>query len=486
MAVGITILSGDRRGEELGLDQPEFRAGDDSTYELFFDPSQYPGAVGRRALFRLGSDGWYLKNTGDGTLIVNGAEVGATIRMRSGDVVGLSAAGPEFVFKLLANLPTGATRPSPRPQPARTGQAGASESQSDGNNAPVGGRKLATVAALALGMLAGFLVLLFLLRRPSTPPDSTAASTKGVAVSGAVDQHPGSPNETDVAATPREVSASLSGDQAHRNEPAVDQNVGAELADPASGTPASDTKSDTVSDAVLLLLVEEPKSASAWPFGSATAISDRMLLTSATVATGLSEFRKKGWKLWAINQRRGIKIQISDLRVHAGFVAGQADPEKQIYADLGLLGIAEPIAGYLPLASPEELSELDRGSPVRCQGYFYENEPINRFQTFLPESYAGKVFVITSLPPSPGGPRLMHVHAELPGKLYGGPIVSKSGCVLGVFAETAVSVQQEADLQLHYAPIVDPVLLDRWLKDRDTRWWVAPAERPAARTAPEN
>lgn len=104
MAVGITILSGARRGEELAFDQPEFRVGGDPACEIFFDPQQDPAVRGRQALFRLGDDGWYVKSAGGGPLLVNQRQVEASTRLRSGDVVRLSPDGPDFAFKLLSRL----------------------------------------------------------------------------------------------------------------------------------------------------------------------------------------------------------------------------------------------------------------------------------------------------------------------------------------------------------------------------------------------
>jgi hypothetical protein len=192
-------------------------------------------------------------------------------------------------------------------------------------------------------------------------------------------------------------------------------------------------------------------------------------LTSATVATGLAGFRDKGWRLWATNQRRGLKVEVTDLRVHAAFARAQGQAETQIYVDLGLLTVANELPKGLSLATAGELADLDRGMRVTLLGCLYEKEPVDRFQTFLPEPRAGKIFVLTSLPPAPGGPRLMHVRAELPSKVYGAPLLNPAGHIVGVFAETALPSpeQQEGDLQIHYAPVIDPTQIDGWITDRD-------------------
>ena len=477
MAVGINILSGSRGGEELGLDQPEFRAGDNPTYEIFFDPERDPGAKGRKALFRLGDDGWYLKNVGAGPLLVNGRQVEAGVRLRSGDVVRLSATGPEFSFKLLSQWPVGIQRlgctvkPAPQqvsPAPAQT------ESHDRDAASSRHGRKWSMPTAVGLGTLAVLFAIYLLVRQPAASTD-TMSSVRPVGVN----------TETSRSRTVASKSNAAPPSSGNMVPPGVAKTAppgpaaktdtrANEIANPKS--PPTATMQDAARDAILLLLVEEPSSASAWPFGTATVIADRTLLTSATVATGLAGFRERGWKLWAINQRLGLKVPITGLRVHAGFVRAQGDPEKQIYVDLAILSVDEALPKQLGLASADELGEIDRGLPIICDGYLYENEPIDRFQTLVPEPRAGKIFVITSLPPLPGGPRLMHIRAELPGKMYGAPIVNESGHVLGVFAETAAPTpeQQDADLHLHYAPVADAAQIDHWTKDHDEQWWVPP------------
>ncbi len=104
MAVGITILSGARQAERLEFDLPEFRAGDKRACEVFFDPMRDRAARGCLTLFRLDNEGWSVKNLGGAQLLVNDRPVQASARLRSGDVLRLSPAGPDFLFHLLPRL----------------------------------------------------------------------------------------------------------------------------------------------------------------------------------------------------------------------------------------------------------------------------------------------------------------------------------------------------------------------------------------------
>ena len=92
----------------------------------------------------------------------------------------------------------------------------------------------------------------------------------------------------------------------------------------------------------------------------------------------------------------------------------------------------------------------------------------------------GKLFVITSLPPSPGGPRLLHVRMTMAAKVYGAPVFNEAGRVVGVFAESAAPAaeQAEGELNLHYVPVVDPLLIRAWLEQRDETLWVPPTLPP--------
>jgi hypothetical protein len=363
MAVGINILSGSRQGEVLGLDQPEFRAGGDPSCEIFFDPQRDPGVRGRRAHFQLGGDGWYVRNVGEGPLLVNGNQAEGRVRLRSDDVVRLSPAGPEFSFRLLAKLTTGVQRLGGTVQPAPQGEPRVPRERESGNEAAAPWHPgWPMTAAVALGTLAGLVILYFLVRRPALP-DAKVVSTAQT------DGENASQSKSDDRSTASDGDRPSDGNTPpHRKARQTSES------DVANAGPMSVAKTqDAPNDAVLLLLVEEPKTATAWPFGTASAIADHTMLTSATVATGLAGFREKGWRLWATNQRLGLKLEVADCRVHAAFVRSQSQSEDQVYVDLGLLSIADSFPKRLSLATVDELADLDRGSPITVLGYLYEN-----------------------------------------------------------------------------------------------------------------
>ncbi|HVC94288.1 MAG TPA: hypothetical protein VND64_11390 [Pirellulales bacterium] len=500
MAVGITILSGARQGERLEFDAAEFLAGGDSACRVFFDPHVDPGAGGREAFFRLDDEGWSMKNTGNGELLVNDRVVHGSTRLRSGDVVRMSPSGPDFSFNLLARLS------APKEAPALT--APNVPEHGEQTHSAAGTSRTPTVRQLALALVgSAFLVAALLmglnawrgggavaeLPRQDGDGEKSAerikesgdgAPAKGVvphsetiADDGAGQNSPDRPQENGDGAPAKRV--------APQSKTTDDEDEAATTTPAETQRDAWDLVCDDLRGSVFLLAVEEPKNQTRWPLATGTAIGDVTLLTSATVAVELARFRRRGWKLWAMNQKTGAKIEVVDQRVHAGFESAAGKPDLQIYADLGVVTLAEEPPQVAALATPEDLDDLDQGLPLACVGIAHDGEPLNRFQSYAPEMARGKVFVITSLPPSPGGPRLLHVRMTLPVKVYGAPVVNEAGRVVGVFAESAAppAGQPGGELNLHYVPIVDLSLVRAWLERRDETLWAPPTVPPETRPA---
>ena len=102
MAIEIVILSGARQGERLEFDKDTFFVGDSRGDEIRFDVSADPGARDRRVEFRKYEDGWKIRSVGNQPVVVNYAEVHGETPVRSGDIVRMSDAGPDFSFALTA------------------------------------------------------------------------------------------------------------------------------------------------------------------------------------------------------------------------------------------------------------------------------------------------------------------------------------------------------------------------------------------------
>ncbi len=100
MFVEITILSGARQGERLTLESSSLVAGDQPGDAIYFAPTRDPQVRGRRVELRREDEGWRLRNLNGGDVLINRAVVVDAMPLRSGDIVRLSPAGPDFSFVL--------------------------------------------------------------------------------------------------------------------------------------------------------------------------------------------------------------------------------------------------------------------------------------------------------------------------------------------------------------------------------------------------
>ena len=110
MAVEIVILSGARRNERIVLDCRAFQVGCDPNCEVRFDPQRDPAAVGRTAKFYLQEGGWWVRSAG-GEMWIGTRPIAGLTHVRSGDVIRMSASGPEFSFAIVAAATASPAKP---------------------------------------------------------------------------------------------------------------------------------------------------------------------------------------------------------------------------------------------------------------------------------------------------------------------------------------------------------------------------------------
>ena len=102
------------------MDVTEFRAGGEPQCEVFFDPRRDSPVAGRSTKFSLMDDGWYVKSTGTGEVLINQRPVSGLMRVRSGDILRMSDRGPDFSFSIVSHsAAAAATTASPWGQSAR-------------------------------------------------------------------------------------------------------------------------------------------------------------------------------------------------------------------------------------------------------------------------------------------------------------------------------------------------------------------------------
>ncbi len=476
MPVKILILSGARQGEQLVLDAGEFRVGSDPACEVFFDAERDRAIQGRSAMFRREEDGWYIRCAG-GEVWVNQRAVAGRTRVRSGDVVRMSDSGPDFSFSIVAGVSVSplaqpAVESGPQPQPLdvpcrvaevkRTAVPQAADAEQHSVLAPATSGKIDrrwitwAMAGLALGALA-----LVIVRSAISPPTIIVK----------IDQPGIPPAPVDAHAAGRE---SVKTGQTTSSETKNSLDTGGKVGEEKGRGADVGTQ---LGEAVFLLQVEN--SGQSWPFATCVAIQSDTLLTTAREAAQLATWREeKGFKIWVTRPATGFKEEVQEIRINGVFASLADKPDRWIYFNMGLLVIQGKLPKAAPLASPEELAKLEEGLPVACFGFTHEGEKISRFDRFEPRLTQGKVYVISAPADLPVRSALLHVKAVIPKNAYGSPVVNAQGKVLGIYGEAAVPPTEKdtaaggAGLKnLHYVTLVNPEMLNLWLRDRDAKMW---------------
>jgi hypothetical protein len=241
---------------------------------------------------------------------------------------------------------------------------------------------------------------------------------------------------------------------------------------------------DQAQAAFRLIIVEDPKTQAAWPFAGAVVVGDKALLTTAGVATELSKFVSRGWGVAALEPGRQVRVPVSDLRIHAAY--GQESADQQLYFDMGILRTDTTVGEPIRMASTTELTGLERGQPLMCLAVDHAGDPLDRFQQLEPAAQMVKVFAVTSLPPQPGGPRLLHLRGSLTDKACGSPVFDQQGRLVAVYCEAAPPAGKESvDLRIYYAKLIEPQLIELAVRGGGDEFWVRPQPSTTASEAKE-
>lgn len=231
-----------------------------------------------------------------------------------------------------------------------------------------------------------------------------------------------------------------------------------------------------IKDAVFLLELE--KAGGFWPVATCTAIGKHTLLTTAWEASSPYEREKdpkSGCKLWITNPASDIKMAVRDIRVHAVFTAMEDKPGDWIYYDLALLTVAEDLPNTIQLASPEEITKLEKGQPIYCFGFSAQDKEITKFSKFPLQHIETAIFIITAPPNLPAHPRLLHIQENIFKNACGSPIVNDQGRLVAVYGSEAMPEHPDPDaLKIHYAPVFNPDLIKLGLDNQDSEIWISP------------
>ena len=154
------------------------------------------------------------------------------------------------------------------------------------------------------------------------------------------------------------------------------------------------------------------------------------------------------------------------------FAASAHLPGDWIYANLGLLVVEGRLPKTARLASMEELQEIEDGLPIACFGISHDGGKITRFTRFEPQCHRSNVYRIGGSDRLPENLRLLELKARNSENVFGSPIVNRQGDVIAVYGKAAPR-EKTGVKDLHYATVLDPSLLQSWIKG-DKSGWVTP------------
>ena len=381
---------------------------------------------------------------------VDGARITAPTLVRVGSTIRLGRAGPALEILELHPLTASASS-----EPAATLQPAALPV------APMVSRQISRKTTLAAAVVVGMLVALAM-GKLVTGPGSPTPPPK---ISNLQPIQPGpktSSGENEPAPSPV---------PKHREEPP-------KVPDPTTKEDEAKVVNDAAMAGLRLIVVEDPSTHAAWPFAGAVVIGEHTLLTTASVGVELAKFRQRGWHVTLMHDVQQPRIEISDVLVHAAYQ--QEEPDKQLYFDLALLSTPEQLEHAVALASAADLAELDTGLTLNAIAVDHAGDPINRFEQLQPQVYPGKILFVTSLPPPPGGPRLLHLRGSFPRASCGCPLINAEGHLVAIYSEPAPADKTgPITLQLHYAIVIEPRLIEMALRGEKQDIWVRP-QLPAA------
>jgi hypothetical protein len=474
MAIEILILSGARQGTRLVLEGNRLRIGTTPDCDVYFDPQKDAAARDHAALLISETDGWCISSAGTGGLIVNQQPVAGTRQLRSGDVVRLSPAGPDFSFR----LPTGGANTTKEPltpdvtaSPFVAAQPEEVNSlNTAGIHAAAAGPESSSIKATTsharhwikwgtAGVIACFAaaVLWRVTQVPPAPQINIQIDRNSLAIpkeAGNADKEPPQSKPATTDATPQKTSP------APKSTPSLTEQLLSQLRE-------------------ALYLVEVEKAGRFWPYATCVAIGDDSLLTSGREALQLAAWREnEGYKIWAVNFATGTRKEIREIRFHGIFTTIADKPNDWIYVNLALLAVDGKMPKVAPLASDNESESLKEDVPVVCLGFTHDGKKTSATRSFDPQVYRGQIFMITAANDVPAQPRLLHVEAQIPQNFYGSPVVNEHGQVVGIYGSPAMPVGQNGSAtnggvkDIHLASLALPQIIRLWTEKHDEKMWV--------------
>ncbi|MGB0599544.1 MAG: hypothetical protein ACPGLY_22910 [Rubripirellula sp.] len=219
------------------------------------------------------------------------------------------------------------------------------------------------------------------------------------------------------------------------------------------------------------------------PLGTACAIEDNRLLTTASVAHGINDARGRGWKVLATDTRNldliePQGVEIVEVQSHAAYVKAESikDPQRrglqQAFFDLALLTTKQSLPNLCTLAELEKTVKKDQ--MVACFGFAIEGDSLSQFDSLEPQFTKIKLLDVVP-PPNESGiqgrpPFLLQLLGDLPFQPFGSLLVNEQGELLGVYAFEGEIPDDIESEPVHYA--VESVHAQAYLNQRGLDLWI--------------
>ncbi len=505
MTVEIQILSGSRQGERVTISASRFRIGADTGCEVRFDPRTDPGVAQRAVVFRLEEDGWLAEPLGREGIILDQEPLTGPRHVRSGQVLRMSAEGPDFLLQLQRGAGPSSAGVAPKPawmvgalSPERAGRKPLGE---EGRETPLSPSAMAALPPLATpdplsapasatgtppAAVIGPPPLTAAVVPEALPPSYLFLAIGGLMALCAVlmvglvvwvwSSRTPAPivAETEPIATIDPPSASET--RAVRTSRAMPEKPVPQPEPSAIDTPPALNAAD-LQPAIHLLQVELQQGGitTIWPVGTCCAIEAKTLITAGTVGCLVLQFLQEKGKVWAVQPQSGARLEVREARILDKFADHSQDATRRRFFDLALLEVESSAARTVPMADAVEIAALEDGMPLKILGYWYRVGKITRYDKFPLDDVDAKIFLVKTLPPQgPEAPRSLDVTARLKENSFGSPVFNAAGHLVGVFTESPASEDARAVRDLQHVVVIPPRLAQGWLRDRDTTTWIVP------------
>lgn len=443
------------QGRKILVERPSATVGRDPGCTVAFpdDARLLP----QHAVLREVSGRWMIEAKGPQLLQIGDGPPARVHWLNPGDVIRLTPAGPELTFQPTSAMPA-----------AESSVAAAARQRAQGPRDPrtLSAALWAGAAVVVLGAL--FVAVFVLARRPpdggnAVPPERPA------------DREPAAP----AAKEPVAVAAPQEDTEAAK--PAVAQ------AD--------------VRRALYSVTVSIPDQGQVFQLGTACAVSEHHLLTSAAVALALEGLKdtlpaaavsspvlKQQFDIvrWTVHPQYRSAVADAD-RAQESIedateqlqeatepeqkkqLAGQIADAEQAYAealgrqvayDLAVLEVGEQLPAAMPLATGDEM-QLAVGARAVVAGLAFgaEQRLVDPESPTMPQQSDAQVFALQSIDETPGAARrvLIKVSDNLGDRNWSGsPLLNRAGKVVAVYSRPAVAASNQAPAaKLHVASSVD-------------------------------